>query len=553
MPRKPKIPVPPDVTEFRNNRKEYRQETARHVFVMEADLTQTDKVHIFGMAERARKAGNELTGIMQDRIVQMKRTRKYHGLCKASAACKSSDKKEKKRISKEFEELREQYELTKSHCTKAMEDIAKRYDLLAVFGLTLAEDVWEGVEKVLFKEGRRLHFHKREDLPGLQAKQSDRAIVMKEQNGELRFKLGDLTFGLKKKPEEMDRFEMDEIEAILTFLRNGDAIEKDLIEHWKKTGEIIDSYRPCYATLVCKTIRGKLRVYVHITVEGRPMPKFRKDGTPKHALGKGRVSADIGTQTIAYMSETETDLINLCERGDSPERIEHELQLIDRKMERSRRMSNPQNYNRDGTVKRGVKLHWTHSKRYMKLKERKRILERRAAINRHLAANELANHLRSLGDVFITEPKNAAKLAKRAKKTTYNKKGRANRKGRFGKSIHRRIPGYVQSRIKEVFERTGGEYHEVPMLYRASQFDHTNGTYYKKSLSTRKYHLSDGSRVLRDWYSCFLLWCADEAFDSIDASKCTKAFPKAFDMQNAMIDGVLAQKKKVLNSGLKVG
>ena len=40
---------------------------------------------------------------------------------------------------------------------------------------------------------------------------------------------------------------------------------------------------------------------------------------------------------------------------------------------------------------------------------------RQNAINRQLAINEDANHLRSLGDVFVTEPKNASKLMKRAK------------------------------------------------------------------------------------------------------------------------------------------
>ena len=57
------------------------------------------------------------------------------------------------------------------------------------------------------------------------------------------------------------------------------------------------------------------------------------------------------------------------------------------------------------------------------------------AINRQLAINEDANHLRSLGDVFITEPKNAGKLMRRAKETTVNSKGKFNRKKRFDKIL----------------------------------------------------------------------------------------------------------------------
>ena len=31
----------------------------------------------------------------------------------------------------------------------------------------------------------------------------------------------------------------------------------------------IDTYRPCYVTLVPKFIRGKYRVYLHLTIEGK--------------------------------------------------------------------------------------------------------------------------------------------------------------------------------------------------------------------------------------------------------------------------------------------
>ena len=48
---------------------------------------------------------------------------------------------------------------------------------------------------------------------------------------------------------------------------------------------------------------------------------------------------------------------------------------------------------------------WIYSNHYKKLKTKHSELCRINAINRQLAINEDANHLRSLGDVFITEPK----------------------------------------------------------------------------------------------------------------------------------------------------
>ena len=87
------------------------------------------------------------------------------------------------------------------------------------------------------------------------------------------------------------------------------------------------------------------------------------------------------------------------------------------------------------------------------------------------------NHIRSLGDVFITEPKNARKLMVRSKGTSANEKtGKVNRKKMFGKSIRNRCSGYFQSQAEMKFTSTGGRYIEVSYGYRASQYDHTNGS-----------------------------------------------------------------------------
>ncbi len=55
-------------------------------------------------------------------------------------------------------------------------------------------------------------------------------------------------------------------------------------------------------------IRGKYRVYLHLTVEGKAKPKYDRFGSPRHKYGKGMIGADIGTQTVAYTSDTEVGL-----------------------------------------------------------------------------------------------------------------------------------------------------------------------------------------------------------------------------------------------------
>ena len=61
----------------------------------------------------------------------------------------------------------------------------------------------------------------------------------------------------------------------------------------------------------------------------------KKGGYQKHSYGKGNVGCDIGTQTIAYTSNTEVGLENLAERGNSIQHVERQEALILRAMERS--------------------------------------------------------------------------------------------------------------------------------------------------------------------------------------------------------------------------
>ena len=308
---------------------------------------------------------------------------------------------------------------------------------------------------------------------------------------------------------------------------------------YKETNICVSTYRPCYVSLVCKKIRGKLRVYVHITIEGLSKPKQDRFGNFKHNKGKGIVGCDIGTQTIAYTTETKAGLKNLAERGSCIEVNERKERRIYRAMDRSRRAMNPDNYNEDGTIKKGKKK-WTYSNRYKKLRTKHTELCRINATNRHLAINEDVNELRSLGDIFVTEPKNAKKLQKKAKT--------GKRKKRYGRSIKNRCPGYFQSQAKRKFRI----YVEVPNDYKASQYDHTSDTYIKKSLSKRMYRLQDGTMVQRDLYSSFLLYCIDLNTNKIDKNKCIHEFEKQYKNQNETIEYIQMNQIKVMNSGIKV-
>lgn len=531
--------------EYKKLLKQFHKLSDRHILVVETDMYSSDIKKVVDLSDRIRKAGNELVGLVKKNYDQLMRTKRYRKLLKLYGA--TTDKKKRKDLTIQFNEMQKQYNVTWDYCRTAMIPIGKKYSVNAVFALTKAEDIWRGIEKCLYDNGNTIHFSKYGDLPCIRAKQINRGIPMLVKNNKLQFKLGKSTFGIKVN----DRFQTDEVNAVINYLGKSEIIDNKAIQTLLEEAYCIDTYRPCYATLVLKFIRGKYRVYLHLTIEGKAKPKYDRLGNQRHKLGKGIIGADIGTQTVAYTSDTEVGLKNLAERGNSIQESERLERLYYRAMDRSRRATNKENYNDDGTVKKGRKS-WKYSNHYKKLKAKHSELCRINAINRQLAINEDTNHLRSLGDVFITEPKNASKLMKRAKETTINSKGRFNKKKRFGKSIKNRCPSGFQTTIEKKFKVTGGTYIEVPNNYRASQYDHTADNYIKKKLSDRMYKLTDGTLVQRDWYSSFLLYCYDSKTKGINKDKCVTEFNKCYNKEKELIEWIKANHIKILNSGIKV-
>ena len=532
--------------EYKKFLKQFHKFSDRHVLVVETDMSFSDIQKTVNLSDRIRKAGNELAGIMRKNYSQLMRTKKYRKLLKLYGSVE--DKNKRKILAAQLNEMQKQYNITWDYCRTAMIPIGKKYGIDAVFALTKAEDVWRGLEKCLYDNGKTIHFSKYGDLPCIRAKQINRGIPVSVKDNKLKFKLNGNSFGIQVK----DRFQTDEVNSVLKYLSEPEITDDKAVQTFINESYCINTYRPCYAALVPKLIRGKYRVYLHLTIEGKAKPKYDRFGNPRHKFGRGIIGADIGTQTVAYTSDTEVGLKNLSERGcSSIQKSERLERIYHRAMDRSRRAVNPQYYNEDGTIKKGRKI-WKYSKHYKKIKAKYSQLCRINAVNRQLAINEDANYLRSLGDVFITEPKNAGKLMKRAKETTVNSKGKFNRKKRFGRSIKNRCPSGFQTAVEKKFKVSGGTYIEVPNNYRASQYDHTADDYIKKKLSDRMYKLSDGTLVQRDWYSSFLLYCCDYKTKDIDKEKCILEFDKCYDKERCLIEWIKRNKIKVLNSGIRI-
>lgn len=302
--------------EYKKLLKQFHKLSNRHILVVETDMSPFDVQKVVFLSDRIRKAGNELVSFIRKNYDQLMRTKKYRKLLKLYGSTK--DKKKRKALVNQLNEMQKQYNVTWDYCRTAMIPIGKKYGIDAVFALTKAEDVWRGLEKCLYGNGEIIHFSKYGDLPCIRAKQINRGIPMSIKNNQLNFKLGKSTFGIKVK----DRFQTDEVSAILDYLKEPEIIDDKALQTLTDEAYCIDTYRPCYATLVPKLIRGKYRVYLHLTIEGKAKPKYDRFGNSRHKFGKGIIGADIGTQTVAYTSNTEIGLKNLSERGNSIQKSE---------------------------------------------------------------------------------------------------------------------------------------------------------------------------------------------------------------------------------------
>jgi hypothetical protein len=251
-------------------------------------------------------------------------------------------------------------------------------------------------------------------------------------------------------------------------------------------------------------------------LEGKPAVKCdRHTGELLHPIGSGVVGIDIGPQTIAYVADNEVALKELADKVND---IEHKKQILQRKLDRSRRAANPNNYAPDGTIKRGVKLTHNKSKRYISTQRELADLMRKQAETRKRQHNELANHLLSLGDRFYVEDMQWPSLTHRAKKTEISEKtGRYKRKKRFGKSVGNKAPAMLISILDQKLRSRGKPgVTKVPTSVRASQYNHISDDYHKKELGERWNDMQDGRRIQRDLYSAFLLQHIDTDNNNFD-------------------------------------
>lgn len=319
-------------------------------------------------------------------------------------------------------------------------------------------------------------------------------------------------FGIRGKPKFKRYGELNSIESSSN-TQGIRWIDEKVIWRTKRGGELLElqaiidvdnpitmhglSCRVKYVRLIKRSLNGRTRFYVQLINEGKPYNRFE--------LGEGTVGIDIGPSTLAVVSDDQAFLDKFCRELKTSQKIIAKLQ---RKIDRQRRLNNPDNYESDKWVlkpgrknvvlKKGKAIKgrrtWIISNRQRKNEIELAEIQRRQAEHRKSLHGKLINRILQMGDII-----NLEKLSYKAFQKLY------------GKSVGIRAPGMFVTRLKQKINDYDGLVNEFStFITRFSQLDHKTGELKKKPLSQRWHIFDDGEQVQRDLYSAFLATCLED-------------------------------------------
>ncbi len=259
--------------------------------------------------------------------------------------------------------------------------------------------------------------------------------------------------------------------------------DNPVINHGKKS-------KIKYVRILWRYLNGKRRWYVQLINEGFPYQK------PQNYVASGTIGLDLNVSNIAFVGDNYAGLLPFAENVPT---YQKEIGKLQRKMERSRRVNNPNNYHSGGSKKRGRKTFatkglpkkgrqkWNNSRSYLKSANKKREIERKKAAYAKSQNRRLVNEILRHGKEIKTENVSVKGWQKR-----------------YGKAIAAKSPGFVQSELKRKAENAGGSILKFSTRKTALSQTHLDGTRIKKKLSERVHKDVTGVVMHRDLFSAFL-------------------------------------------------
>lgn len=281
-----------------------------------------------------------------------------------------------------------------------------------------------------------------------------------------------------------------------------------------------------FCRVLKKNIRGSRRYFLQIVFEGMPETNFQ--------LGEGEVGLDIGTSTVAVSSNNEVKLLKLSET----EQESRKIRILQRSLDRKRRMANPDNYDENGKVKK-KKKEWKLSKNYFRELNKLKETYRKKKVKDDQYKNILVKFILSQGDTVKTEKVSISSWKNGSKKTVINKSnGKTASKKRFGKAVNNNAPGTLKRKLNEKLSYYGKELIEInPYKTKASQFNHIRQEFKKCSLEVRFRELEKGIVVQRDLYSAFLIKNV-ENLSEYNMEKINRQFDEFYEKQMKEVERI---------------
>lgn len=290
------------------------------------------------------------------------------------------------------------------------------------------------------------------------------------------------------------------------------------------------SFKLRYVTLVRKLHKNKFRYYLYVTVDDiNPLKIDKNTGDFKYKPLNKEFGTDLGTSTVSVVNEDCNIFFEELATGLKDRN--NEIEELQRKYDNKLRANNIDNYNIDGTIRKGKKR-WIISNKMRRIRSKINYIHRCVTAAKHDLLKHQCNIIIStIGIHGKIEPMKIKSLQKRSKETKINPKtDRPYSKKRYGKSIKKHCPGLFETILRQKCENAGGSLDEIDSYtLKPSQFNHISKEFIKKNLNNRYncfYFFKHCLLVQRDLYSAFLILNSDLELNLIDIDKCNKLFPK---------------------------
>lgn len=460
-------------------------------FVLTLPLkTELWQEHIFNKNfEKCRKIYNACIHELYKRYNHMKESKEYQKNCKHKG-------KDRNKI---FNNLNKKYKVTEYSLHKFVKPMGKYFNIDAMTTQKVATRAFNAFQNLIFHKANKIKYKEYGELNSIEGKSNKQGI---------RFRDNMLLYNSMKIPVVIKKNDIYAYMALQNKIK--------------------------YCRIKREIIKGKCKYYVQLILEGIPPIKINKQtGEIKYCINEGNIGLDIGTQSLAICSDSEVKLLELAPEVQN---IEKQKRILQRKMDRSRRKTNPNKYNEDGTINIKDKSKWVRSNKYIKTQMKLKELQRKQREIRKQSHNKLANYILTLGNNIKVEDMNYKGLQARSKKTTVNKNGKYNKKKRFGKSLANKAPSMFLTILDNKLKWINKQLKKVDTWkIKASQYDHFTNEYNKKDLNERWNNLKD-FKIQRDLYSAFLIMNVNEDLKTINRELCIEKFNKFKELHDTEIE-----------------